>query len=257
MKVFDAYSEYYDLLYNDKNYAAEVDYINSLIQQYANNTNTILELGCGTGLHACLLAKLGYNIHGIDRSKTMLDKAIKRKEGLDKVTIEKISFASGDICHYKNNKTYDTIISLFHVMSYMETNDHLVQAIQTAKVHLNPEGLFIFDCWHGPAVLNDRPVSRTKVFENADMYVKRVSIPKMHPEKNTVDVHFDILMHNKNTNEEIHLQESHKMRYLFQDEIHKLLQSANFSLLHTEEWLTKHALSESTWNACYICKKNS
>jgi SAM-dependent methyltransferase len=257
MKIFNAYSEYYDLLYNDKNYGAEVDYVSSLIQLYAKNANTILELGCGTGLHACILAKLGYNIHGIDRSISMLDKALERRKYLENDIAEKTSFEAGDICTYQSQKKFDIVVSLFHVMSYMETNDHLAQAMETAKAHLNPEGLFIFDCWHGPAVLKDRPVSRTKFFENTDIYVKRVSIPEMSPERNIVDVHFDILMRNKNSNEEIHLQEAHKMRYLFPDEITTLLKTADFSLLHSEEWLTKNSLSENTWNACYICKKNS
>ena len=257
MKVFDAYSEYYDLLYNDKNYDAEVNYINSLIQFYLKGSETILELGCGTGLHACILAKLGYKIHGIDKSKTMLNKAIERRKGLENLIAEKISFETGDICNYQNGKKYDVAVSLFHVMSYMETNGNLIQAIQTAKTHLKTNGLFIFDCWHGPAVLKDKPVSRTKVFENTDIYVKRVSTPEMYPEKNMIDVNFDILIHIKKSNKEINLQEVHKMRYLFPDEVSTLLNAADFSLLHAEEWLTKNPLSENTWNACYIWKKNS
>jgi predicted TPR repeat methyltransferase len=36
---------------------------------------TILELGCGTGKHANILADYGFNILGIDSSKTMLNEA--------------------------------------------------------------------------------------------------------------------------------------------------------------------------------------
>ena len=257
MKVFDAYSDYYDLLYNDKNYSAEVGYIDSLIKQYSKETKTILELGSGTGLHACLLAKLGYTIHGVDRSDTMLNRAIERKKSLSESIAKSISFDLGDICNYQNNEKYDVAISLFHVISYMETNEMLMQAIKTAKAHVKPNGLFIFDCWHGPAVLADRPISRTKVFENDTMYVKRVSSPEMHLEKNLVDVNFDISIENKGSNEKTNLQESHKMRYLFPEEMVSLLNMAGFSVLHTEEWISKKVLSDNTWNACYICQSNS
>ena len=68
-KVFETYSQYYDLLYKDKDYKAETDYIISLIKEYHSNTDTILELGCGTGMHASILAENGYKVEGIDLSQ--------------------------------------------------------------------------------------------------------------------------------------------------------------------------------------------
>ena len=43
--VFADYARYYDLLYQDKDYAAEADYVASLIQQYHQAAQSILELG--------------------------------------------------------------------------------------------------------------------------------------------------------------------------------------------------------------------
>ena len=37
----DLYSQYYDLLYRDKDYAGEVDYVESLIKSNTNNTKSI------------------------------------------------------------------------------------------------------------------------------------------------------------------------------------------------------------------------
>ena len=48
-KVFDSYAAYYDLLYRDKNYKAEVVYICRLLKKYKIDSGTILELGSGTG----------------------------------------------------------------------------------------------------------------------------------------------------------------------------------------------------------------
>jgi methylase of polypeptide subunit release factors len=66
MSVFGAYARYYDLLYRDKDYAAEAQYVHRLIQSHALGARSILELGCGTGAHAVLLAGEGYRIHGVD-----------------------------------------------------------------------------------------------------------------------------------------------------------------------------------------------
>jgi SAM-dependent methyltransferase len=255
-KVFDAYSQYYDLLYQDKDYSAETNYVHTLIKSFSQNAGSVLELGSGTGLHACLLAQLGYEVIGIDQSKTMLIKAEERKSGLQKSLADKISFFEGDIRSYQNSKKVDVVISLFHVMSYMETDSDLIRAIQTAKNHLKKNGLFIFDCWHGPGVLHDQPISRVKNFENEYISVKRKSTPEIFSKKNLVNVNFEINIQNKKNKEELNLHETHKMRYLFTEELNKLLENNGLQLIHSEEWITKKALSETSWNACYVCRIN-
>jgi len=255
MKVFDAYSEYYDLLYNSKNYKSETAYVDRLIKKYAEKASAILELGCGTGIHASMLAELNYEVMGIDLSKTMLAKAKEKKQNLDPSRATKLSFEEADIRSFRAGKKYDVVISLFHVMSYMQTNQDLEKAILTARNALPKNGLFIFDCWHGPGVLKDPPVSRTKDFSGKDIRISRNSTPAHNPGKNTVEVLFDIVIQ-KNTREVSRLREMHTMRYLFTDEITSLLRRNNFELLKAEEWLTGLPLSENTWNACYISKKN-
>jgi len=56
--VFNAYAAYYDLLYKEKNYAEEAEYIHGLIQKNTPGAKTILELGCGTGQHAVEFSRL-------------------------------------------------------------------------------------------------------------------------------------------------------------------------------------------------------
>ena len=59
-KIFQKFSNYYELLYHDKDYAAEAEYINNLIIRNGKNSKKILEFGSGTGKHANILSKLGY-----------------------------------------------------------------------------------------------------------------------------------------------------------------------------------------------------
>ena len=67
MSCFKHYSNYYDLIYSDKNYSTEVNYVESLFQNKTRCKN-ILEFGFGTGIHANLLAEKNYIVHGIDSS---------------------------------------------------------------------------------------------------------------------------------------------------------------------------------------------
>jgi SAM-dependent methyltransferase len=212
MQVFKDYSLYYDLLYQDKNYAAEADYIFSLIKKFQPQAQSVLELGCGTGKHASLLAEKGLKIHGIDQSSDMLSCAKKFENA-------QISFAQGDVRNYRINKKFDAAISLFHVASYQNSNEDLLQFFHTANAHLEAEGVFIFDVWYGPAVLNEKPEKRTKILENKMLKVQRHATPEIHFNDNVVDVNYEILITKKSDNSQNKLNETHKMRYLFKPEL--------------------------------------
>jgi len=62
--VFADYARYYDLLYRDKDYSAEAQYVAGLVRKFHPSARSILELGSGTGIHASLLAEKGFTVHG-------------------------------------------------------------------------------------------------------------------------------------------------------------------------------------------------
>ena len=57
------------------------------------------------------------------------------------------------------------------------TNADLLAAFATAREHLNPGGVFIFDCWYGPAVLAERPSVRIKRMEDGATSITENTIP--------------------------------------------------------------------------------
>ena len=80
-----AYSCYYNLLYKDKDYAGEAEYIHRLVNAHHPHAKTLLDLGCGTGKPALLLAQAGYRVTGVDRSEEMLAAAPAPRRGFFKV----------------------------------------------------------------------------------------------------------------------------------------------------------------------------
>lgn len=249
MSVFGEYGKFYDLLNKDKDYRQEVSYIRHLIDRYHPSGKSVLELGCGTGIHAQLLQQRGLHVTGIDSSEEMLKVARTRLNGSD------LRFLHGDILDFKNEHCYDVAISLFHVMSYMNETGKLKMAFENAEKHLHPHGIFIFDCWHGDAVLAQPPHSREKKHEDDHVAVRRVSHPEWIKEKNLVHVHFDIEITDKILKEVRKISETHSMRYWFKNEIEEALNNSGFELLRDEEWLSGKDLSGETWNACYIARK--
>ena len=254
MNVFQSYAAYYDLLYQGKDYNAEANYIDFLIKKYLKNAETILELGCGTGKHAAFLAKKGYNVWGVDISEEMVKQAKNSFEKQNDL-FEKLSFSLGDVRTLRLNRKFDVVSSLFHVVSYQTTNEDLQKTFSTANLHLKKDGIFIFDCWYGPAVLTDLPKVRIKRLENDFFKIVRISEPNINFNENSVEVKFNIFIQDKVNNKTKEVNETHKMRYLFKPEIEKLLNENGFSLIDKQEWLSGKQIGPDTFGACFVGRK--
>jgi SAM-dependent methyltransferase len=255
MSVFGSYSRYYDLLYKDKDYAGETEYVRGLIARHCPKARTILDLGCGTGRHDLLLARMGYDVTGVDRSEEMLAVANSQLSSLiphqDPAYPSSLIFEQGDIRSVRLGRTFDVVISLFHVISYQATNEDLAAAFSTARAHLKQGGVFIFDVWYGPAVLTERPAVRVKRLEDELISVTRVAEPIMYPGKNLVDVNYQVFIREKATGSTDELRETHRMRYLFRPELELFLQCAGMSVVEASEWLTGREPGFGTWGVCF------
>ena len=251
MDRFGLYAQYYDLLYKDKNYVAEAEYINLLIKQYSLSAKTLLNLGCGTGKHDYCLADHGYHITGLDLSAEMITQAIRNMPVKFK---DQLNFLEGDIRSTDLKQKFDVVISLFHVMSYQVSNADLLAAINTAYQHLPDDGIFIFDCWYGPGVLTDQPVVRIKRMASDAINITRFAEPVINSLHNIVNVNYTILINEHGTLLVTEIKESHKMRYIFKAEI-ELMITNKFKILNLFEWLKHDEPTINSWNAVFILQK--
>ena len=245
--LFDAYSCYYDLLYRDKDYAAEVYYIDLLLQRHGISGKDLLEFGSGTGKHGRLLAERGYRVTGIERSAEMVAQAIPS---------EGFFCQQGDICTVQLGRTFDAVLSLFHVISYQTANDVVRAVFARAAEHLRPGGLFVFDVWYSPAVYSQRPAVRVKRLEGEGVRVTRIAEPEIHCNENRVDVNYSIFAEDVATGAVQTLIETHPMRHFSLPEISLLADMAGFERLAAEGFLTGEQASEDTWGLCVVLRKS-
>ncbi|RII25023.1 MAG: SAM-dependent methyltransferase [Geobacter sp.] len=253
MSIFGAYSRYYNLLYKDKDYPREAEYVHSLIRKHQAGAKSILDLGCGTGRHDLLLTQVGYEVTGVDQSEAMLAVASSQRSSLNPQS-PSLNFLQGDIRTVRLSSTFDVVISLFHVMSYQVTTADLQAAFATARAHLKPGGVFIFDCWYGPAVLTDRPTVRVKRLEDEVISVTRIAEPVMHPNGNLVDVNYQVFIRDKASDMVEELRETHRMRYLFLSEIELFSAEMGLNIIESAEWLTGKQPGFDTWGVCFVVR---
>lgn len=254
MAVFVNYAHFYDALYQEKDYEAECDFLEQVFARYAQSPiHTILDLGCGTGGHALILAQRGYQVTGIDYSEEML--AIARAKAAS--TLESSAFPTfqhGDIRTLDLGQTYDAVIAMFAVMGYMVTNEDLAQAFGSVRRHLTPGGLFTFDAWFGPAVLTVRPSDRYKVIEQDNRRIIRFVHPTLDAINHKVDVHYMIyhIFENRIIEE---VEEVHTMRFLFPQEVNCYLKNSDFKLIQLCPSLSlSRELELSDWNFAAIAQ---
>ncbi len=242
------YAGAYDALYQDKDYEKECDYLEALFKKYDRRPGTVLDLGCGTGGHALILARRGYKVTGLDRSTAMLDIA-RRKARDAKLEIE---YIEGDIGGIWPDKKYDTVISMFAVMGYQTSNAALAAACKAARHCLAPGGMFLFDCWNGHAVIGDRPKPRVKeISSGGDERIIRFTLPEVDVLNHVVGVNFRVWRIKGNELRET--AEAHRMRFLFPLEIRYYLEVAGFHEIDFYPFLeSNRQLSEVDWNMMVV-----
>lgn len=252
MKNFIQYAQYYNILYKEKDYKKEVDYVDRLIRQYsAKHNKTLLDIGCGTGNHDLWFSKKGYKVVGIDKSSEMI--SIAKNQKLPK---PRMQFYTANACSFALKRKFDIAISLFHVMSYLTTNEVVINSLRNIYKHLKKNGLFIFDFWYGPAVLTQKPSLIVKKLMENETFIKRTAIPKINFNDNIVDIHYQIEIKNRINNLKKAFTERHVMRYFFLPELYLMLEMTGFKALNCLEWMSlEKGASEDSWSGVIIAKK--
>lgn len=134
--LYKDFAKYYDLVYSKKKYQKEVDFIDRILKKHTKGKK-ILDIACGTGNHAKLFQKKGYNVIGIDKNKEML-KIARRK-------VRKATFKEGDMGVFNLNRKFDAVLCMFTAINYNTSFRGLEKTLSNFKRHLDRKGIIVFD----------------------------------------------------------------------------------------------------------------
>jgi SAM-dependent methyltransferase len=249
--VFKSYAKYYDIIYSDKNYEKECDFLEEIFSNYSKITpKKILDGGCGTGGHAIPLAERGYDVTGIDLSEEMIniakEKARKRNVNID--------FYVMDLRDLKLSKKFDACILMFSVIDYLTDTKDLLKTLTNIREVLKNDSLLIFDFWYGPAVITNPPTPRMKIIEKEDLKIIRFAEPFLNTLHHTCEVNYHLIVTKK---DKIMYEgrEKHTLRFYFPEEIKHYLEESSFQLLKLCPFLNLNGQpSEKTWHVTAIAQ---
>jgi SAM-dependent methyltransferase len=101
----------------------------------------ILDVCCGIGRHALELARRGYLVTGVDRTRTYIEQAreLARSENL---TIE---FVQADVRSLEGDEMFDAAIDMFTSFGYFDHDDDDIKVAANVCRALRPGGKFLID----------------------------------------------------------------------------------------------------------------
>lgn len=115
------------------------DYADNICQEH----NTVLDLGCGTGVLTRMLSEAGFDMIGVDLSEEMLDIAHEAEFDLDEPS--GIIYLCQDMCELELYGTVGAVISICDSVNYVLETDKITEVFKKVNNYLFPGGLFIFD----------------------------------------------------------------------------------------------------------------
>lgn len=252
-KNFLEYADFYDRLYLDKDYKAEVRFVTKLLHQFQPRAKNLLSLGCGTCNHELLLARKKYVLTAVDQSPQMLEIADKKitQERLN----HKIKLLNRNVTQLGVLPLHDSAISLFNVVGYQTTNSAFSKMLSEVSKNLKPGGIFLFDCWYGPAVIKTPPTDRIKDFKDRRSRILRLTQSRLLSTENKIEINFHVLeiAGGKLKRE---TSESHYMRYWSLPELEMFLTVAGLKLVQTGHWFDlERPVSDHDWNMFVVAQK--
>ena len=140
----DAYKDLavsYDRLTNDVDYEATVEFYNAILQREGLRPKTAVDLACGTGSVAVLLAQQGLQVTGVDLSEDMLTAAWEKAAALDHPPM----FVCQPLQRLHLPRAVDLAVCALDSLDYITDPADCQEAIRRVYKVLNPGGIFIFD----------------------------------------------------------------------------------------------------------------
>ena len=141
MASYENLAASYDRLTNDVDYEATVAFYNAILQKEGLHPRTAVDLACGTGSVAVLLARQGLRVTGVDLSEDMLTVAWEKAQNLP----EPPQFVCQPLQNLHLPRGVDLAVCALDSLDYITAPRDCAQAIRRIYKALNPGGIFIFD----------------------------------------------------------------------------------------------------------------
>ncbi|WP_295582811.1 class I SAM-dependent methyltransferase [uncultured Oscillibacter sp.] len=140
MSSYGALAGSYDALMADGSYRRRAAFLDRQLRR--RGAQTVLDLACGTGTIACLLAERGYQVTATDGSEEMLTQAMAKAAALPG---QPPLFLHQAMPRLRLLRPVDAAVSTLDSLNYLTRERDLRETFRRVYRWLRPGGLFLFD----------------------------------------------------------------------------------------------------------------
>ncbi|MDW8290988.1 MAG: methyltransferase domain-containing protein [Armatimonadota bacterium] len=246
--AFTLIAPYYDELMHNVPYDFWVRYVQALIDRYRLRVHRVLDLACGTGNVAMRLAKLGYEVWGVDLSAPMVAEARRKaeEEGLN------IHYEVQDAAQLQLPVQFDLVVSLFDSLNYILSPEKLQEAFRRVYSHLRPGGAFFFD-------VNTEYALREGLFDQDNLGSRRRLLyrwkSRYDGETRICTVEMEFWLRDERGEPVQHFVEIHRQRAYGLEELTAMLRTAGFDYARAFHGYTLQPPRDTTDRAFFVATK--
>jgi ubiquinone/menaquinone biosynthesis C-methylase UbiE len=227
--MFTKTAQYYDLIYFEKDYQAEVNQLLELIREHGPSTgDRLLDVACGTGHHIQYL-KEHFSVEGLDINPELIEIARQRNP--------EILVNEGNMIAFNLGRKFDLITCLFSSIGYVKTLENLSKAITAMADHLIPGGLLLVEPWFTPDQWTPDTVHALFIDEPT-LKIARVNTSYAEGRLSYFDLHYLIGTPQKTE----HFVESHELGLFERGEMEAAFSDADLQVAFHEEGLIGRGL---------------
>ncbi len=237
---------YYDRIMEDVDYAAWSEFYKACFEKYELSAHKVLDLACGTGSITVPMAKMGFDMTGLDLSAEMLALA-QQKADREKA---RIRFSEQNIALFDAGCDYDAAICSFDGYNYLTSPKDVASSFSRVYETLREGGLFIFDV-STPYKYEHILADNAFVYEYDDLFLTWQNFYT----KKTALCDFYLTFFIKEGNTWHRVDETQRQKKYDLKRLAKMVKDAGFTLLETVSDLDFSPMEEASDRAFFICKK--
>ncbi len=207
------------------------------LQYYINaaqNADSVLELGCGSGRITLPIAKKGIPVVGVDISKEMLNLLEKNTLLLPSKTKNLVEIVHGDMQDINLERKFDLVIIPYNALLCLLSEEAVISCFKTAAKHLSKNGKLIFDIYDVPMeyeALDADEFEEVETILNEGRTITVFERPAFHPDPRRLDTTYQYKQTDKRGAVKIVAEYTIFERCIYKEEISTLLAEAELSMI--------------------------
>lgn len=151
IESYGAFADYYDALTENVHYEVRAAAIHQLIHAYTSkelvscevDRHLLLDLACGTGSFSEEMAKLGWEVIGVDSSEDMLMQAYEKRAASPLAGA--VQYLCQDMRKLDLYGTVSVTLCMLDSINHLPAATDVRQVFSRVGLFTNPGGLFLFD----------------------------------------------------------------------------------------------------------------